>query len=77
MLRNCLYCGEEFEPAKPKQKFCCDKHRVYYNRGKVHIHPLTEDEVEQKKEPAAKEIQPPPGLTGIDLAIWKAEQKQK
>jgi len=32
MLRNCLYCGVEFEPKKPKAKFCSDKHRVYYSR---------------------------------------------
>src|SRR5690242_297111 len=32
MKRNCLYCGNEFEPNKPKQKFCSPIHRVYWHR---------------------------------------------
>jgi hypothetical protein len=33
-MKRCLYskCGAEFEPNKPKQKFCSDIHRVYYSR---------------------------------------------
>jgi hypothetical protein len=32
LIKNCLFCGKPFRPRKPKAKFCCDKHRVYYSR---------------------------------------------
>jgi hypothetical protein len=32
MLRNCLFCKIEFEPKKPKAKYCSAKCRVYGNR---------------------------------------------
>jgi len=33
-MKRCLYskCGKEFEPNKPKQKFCCAIHKVYWHR---------------------------------------------
>lgn len=33
-MKRCLRksCGKEFDPNKPKQKFCSDKCRVYYSR---------------------------------------------
>ncbi len=37
--------------------------------------PSAKKKASQKKEGAAAE--PPPGLSGIDLSIWKAEQKEK
>lgn len=80
MLRNCLYCQVPFEPKKPKQKFCSDKHRVYYNRqqSKPVSFPPPEAETPKKvKKKAISVDQPPPGLIGIDLAIWKAQQKEK
>lgn len=56
-MKRCLYskCGKEFEPNKPKQKFCCDVHRVYYsreNRPKVQVKDLT-------KQTKTNEIKPP------------------
>lgn len=34
-MKNCLFCGEPFEAQKPKQKFCSNKCRVYFNREDV------------------------------------------
>lgn len=36
-MKTCLRegCSNEFEPNKPKQKFCSDKCRVYYGRQKA------------------------------------------
>lgn len=33
-MKQCLYskCGIEFEPTKPKQKFCCAVHKTYWHR---------------------------------------------
>lgn len=31
-LDKCLYCGEKMESKTAKKKFCCDTHRVYWNR---------------------------------------------
>lgn len=31
---NCLYCGQKMESKTAKKKFCCDLHRVYWNREK-------------------------------------------
>jgi len=35
-VKKCLRqkCGKEFEPAKPKQKYCTDKCRTYAYREK-------------------------------------------
>jgi hypothetical protein len=33
-MKECLYCKKEFEPKKPKQLFCSDKHRTYFHRAK-------------------------------------------
>jgi predicted GIY-YIG superfamily endonuclease len=52
-MKSCLYCNTEFEPKKPKAKFCSDKCRVYFNRedkmdaGFVYClkNPLNKDEV--------------------------------
>lgn len=30
MIKNCLYCGKEFEANSSSQKFCCIKHRSKY-----------------------------------------------
>lgn len=32
-MKLCKQCGKGFEPNKPKQIFCSDKCRVYYNRS--------------------------------------------
>lgn len=34
-MKLCLFCEKEFFPNKPKQKFCSDKCRVYFNREQV------------------------------------------
>jgi predicted nucleic acid-binding Zn ribbon protein len=42
-MKKCLYskCGKEFEPNKPKQKFCSDKCRVYWNRQRGGLKTVT------------------------------------
>lgn len=49
-MRKCEYskCGKYFEPNKPKQRFCSDVHRVYYNR-----------EQKKKREPVKIDYTPP------------------
>lgn len=34
-MKQCLFCNNDFNPTKPKQKFCSDKCRVYFNREDV------------------------------------------
>lgn len=38
---KCQYskCGKDFEPNKPKQRFCSDTHRVYHNRENKPLKP--------------------------------------
>ena len=36
--RNCIVCGEEFEPVT-KEKFCCKEHAVLHNRNEFRIRP--------------------------------------
>ena len=35
MKRECLLCGEEFEPKQKKQRFCCREHQIKYNNEKM------------------------------------------
>jgi hypothetical protein len=90
-LKKCEYvaCGVEFAPRKPKQRFCCDKHRVYANRGSAKkdaprppIKPkatVTEEKAEDAAIPKnmadLRRLCPYEG--GIDRAIWISEQKSK
>ena len=32
-MKKCLYCKNDFEPNRPKQKYCSDKCRVYFSRA--------------------------------------------
>ena len=70
---TCKNCHEEFEAKRKTARFCSDLCRVTFNRKKVHGpgEPFVIVAAKKSKE------QPPPGLKGIDLAIWKAEQKAK
>jgi hypothetical protein len=40
---KCLYCDQKLEPKTTRQRFCCDKCRVYWNRdnAKVKVSDLT------------------------------------
>jgi len=62
-MKNCLRkkCQKEFEPNKPKQVFCSDKCRVYWNREKkASLIPetkiLTHEEAVQIKKAIAKQF---------------------
>jgi len=57
-MKKCIKCGGEFEPKNPKGRFCSDKCRVYWNRGKNkpqevvvknHTQPTTMPQSWQKK----------------------------
>jgi hypothetical protein len=60
----CENCGTPFEGHRKTARFCSGVCRVTFSRKK-------------KPEPVAEIREPPAELTGIDLAIWKAEQKAK
>jgi predicted RNA-binding Zn-ribbon protein involved in translation (DUF1610 family) len=34
---KCLYCGKKLEPKTTRQRFCCDKCRVYWNRDNARV----------------------------------------
>lgn len=77
---KCKYCGSDLESKTTRKEFCSSKCRVYWNRDRA---------APQQKEllmpvpkvvsakPSKKETPAPANLKGIDLAIWKAEQKAK
>jgi hypothetical protein len=75
---KCKYCQKDLEARTTRKEFCSSKCRVYWNRDQQAGKGAT---VEQPKpipaKPSEKEHEPPPGLKGIDLSIWKAEQKEK
>lgn len=79
---NCLYCGEKMESITAKKKFCCDLHRVYWNReksvvelakGKVTEVSAERTEISFTKEQhqKAKEVV----RNEIEQMIWEEEQK--
>jgi predicted nucleic acid-binding Zn ribbon protein len=83
---NCLYCGEKMESLTAKKRFCSEKCRVYFNRsnktGKTTAilgvsKPKADNVTKLIKKPVELALngqeQPPEGLAGIDLAIWKSE----
>ena len=83
---NCEYCGEKMESITAKKRFCSEKCRVYSSRMKdvlknepqkqiigsnlEDVRKSVQIPVQSGKKPNLK---PPSHLTGIDLAIWKAE----
>ncbi len=66
-MKTCLYskCGKEFKPNKPKQKFCCDVHRVYYAREQVAKNNTTEN-----KKRAEKERNTPHDIKAVNPQIY-------
>lgn len=81
-------CQKEFEPNKPKQKFCSDKCRVYHsreNKGKPAAVLPSKIAVVVKKSLAPgspknlEELKKlcPPELTGFERSAWIAENRQK
>jgi predicted nucleic acid-binding Zn ribbon protein len=87
---NCEYCGEKMESITAKKRFCSEKCRVYLSRLKSvlknepqkqiigsnleDVRKLVQIPVQSEKKPI---LEPPNHLTGIDLIIWKAENKNK
>jgi endogenous inhibitor of DNA gyrase (YacG/DUF329 family) len=74
MKVKCDNCATEFEGQRKTVRFCSDLCRVQFNRKRTIVVPTP---IAQKIIDKHKEGFPPAGLTGIDLAIWKAEQKAK
>ena len=83
---NCLYCGEKMESKTAKKSFCSVKCRVYFNRANKISEitpnlgvskPKSNNVTKLHKKPVELTLngqsEPPEGLVGIDLAIWKSE----
>lgn len=77
---KCKYCDKDLESKTTRKEFCSSKCRVYWNRDQQaeKQKPVkTEPSKSIPPKPSKKETTAPANLKGIDLAIWKAEQKQK
>lgn len=77
---KCKYCGSDLESKTTRKEFCSSKCRVYWNRDQKAAQQKEPPAPVQKAVPAKpskKETSAPANLKGIDLAIWKAEQKSK
>lgn len=48
-MKKCKRCGNEFTPKNPKGKFCSDKCRVYWNRGKIKFVSTTPESYDGEK----------------------------
>ena len=83
---NCLYCGEKMESLTAKKSFCSARCRVYFNRANkmgeiapnLGFSKTKPDNVTKLYKNSAEltlngQPEPPEGLVGIDLAIWKSE----
>jgi protein-arginine kinase activator protein McsA len=86
---NCEYCGEKMESVTAKKRFCSEKCRVYASRLKKvlkkednrinEIRGALYGNVENlalKPENGKLNIDIPKGLTGVDLLIWKSQNKK-
>ena len=82
---NCEYCSEKMESKTAKKRFCSEKCRVYAFRLKnvVKNEPQTlligsnlPSKLVNGTSTEKKNIEPPLGLKGIDLIIWKAENEK-
>jgi DNA-binding NarL/FixJ family response regulator len=51
VIRTCDHCGADFEPAKPEQRFCCDRCRVYSYRANqaARLFPVAAPETREQK----------------------------
>lgn len=83
---NCLYCGEKMESLTAKKSFCSARCRVYFNRanktGEIAPNlgvskPKPDNVIKLHKNSVELTLngqpEPPKGLVGIDLSIWKSE----
>jgi predicted nucleic acid-binding Zn ribbon protein len=79
---NCEYCGEKMESITAKKRFCSEKCRVYSSRMKDVLKNEPQKQIigsnfdfklENGTSTVKTNIEPPLGLKGIDLVIWKAE----
>lgn len=77
---KCKYCDKDLESKTTRKEFCSSKCRVYWNRDQraakqkpVKIEPQKSIPPKRSK----KETAPPTNLKGIELSIWKSEQKDK
>jgi predicted nucleic acid-binding Zn ribbon protein len=79
---NCEYCGEKMESLTAKKRFCSEKCRVYFSRTKSVLKNEPQKQIigsnfvsklENETSIAKTNIEPPFGLKGIDLIIWKNE----
>lgn len=78
-------CEKEFTPTKPKQRFCSGNCRTYAHRAKngQKTRRGTKGRIPGKKNTATKKSEPteeqapPSDLKGIDLMIWRENQKLK
>ena len=79
---NCEYCGEKMESKTAKKRFCSEKCRVYFSRTKSVLENEPQKQIigsnfdfklENGTSTAKTNIEPPLGLKGIDLIIWKNE----
>jgi len=81
-MKKCLYCGNDFEPTKPKQIYCSSKHRTYaFRKTKKKLSKKSESKKEIPLQPKSKwkvteVLKPPPGLTVNQQILWKAQQKK-
>jgi predicted nucleic acid-binding Zn ribbon protein len=81
---NCEYCGEKMESVTAKKRFCSEKCRVYFSRTKSVLKNEPQKQIidsnfasklEKETSIAKTNIEPPSGLKGMDLMIWKSENK--
>lgn len=85
VIKQCLFCGKEFEPKNPKGVYCSDKCRVYANRGykpKLPEDQVTLDnhwnsEVDRQIQIVEREKIPPERNTPLGRKTWEIEQRQK
>jgi predicted nucleic acid-binding Zn ribbon protein len=85
---NCIYCGEKMESITAKKRYCSSKCKVYDYRERSRI--VTETAKNDKKTKIAGNLPilekeclkspkieklPPSNLKGLDLLIWKEENK--
>ena len=81
---NCEYCGEKMESVTAKKRFCSEKCRVYFSRTKSVLKNELQKQIigsnfasklEKETSITKTNIEPPSGLKGMDLMIWKSENK--
>lgn len=87
-MGKCKNCQKEFEGKTSRAAFCSDKCRVYWNRKQHPTKEITPNEVvneppmlgdftkqSERKWQLKERPQPPEGLAGLALRIWKDNHK--